>query len=293
MKIRRIVVGVDFREPSRAAARWTALALAPEAEIVLVHAVDVPRPPGALRGAMAPVEPVTENAVVGARARLAELGPWVDGTRVVGEVAVGSAAERLIEAVDTHAADLLVVAAHGARRGPWEFLGTTAERVIQRASVPVLVARGLPDGRPQRILAAVDDSSVARRALRWAAFLGRHLDAKVVALHALEPVVHAPVELAGMMPIEEIHEDLRAETGRWLAEEAREAGAAADVARCQVRIGDPVREIFQAIDRERADLVVIGSRGASSPIGAALGGVARAVLRESEVPVLVVGPLGR
>jgi hypothetical protein len=45
MKIRRIVVGVDFREPSVAAARWTALALAPQAEIVLVLAVDVPRTP--------------------------------------------------------------------------------------------------------------------------------------------------------------------------------------------------------------------------------------------------------
>lgn len=45
MKIRRIVVGVDFREPSVAAARWTARELAPDAEIVLLHVVDVPRPP--------------------------------------------------------------------------------------------------------------------------------------------------------------------------------------------------------------------------------------------------------
>jgi nucleotide-binding universal stress UspA family protein len=159
--------------------------------------------------------------------------------------------------------------------------------------VPVLVARGLPAGPPRRILAAVDDSSVARRALRWAAFLGRQLDAKVVALHALEPVVHAPIEIAGVMPIEEIHDDLRVETGRWLKEEAREAGAGPEVSRCQVRVGDPIREIFDAIERERADLVVIGSRGAYSPIGAALGGVSRAILREAGVSVLVVGPLGR
>jgi nucleotide-binding universal stress UspA family protein len=139
----------------------------------------------------------------------------------------------------------------------------------------------------------VDDSSVARRALRWAVFLGRQLDARVVTLHALEPVVHAPVELAGLMPIEEVHDDLRIETGRWLKEEAREAGAGPDVSRCQVRVGEPVRVIFDAIARERADLVVIGSRGAYSPVGVALGGIARAVLREAAVSVLVVGPLGR
>jgi nucleotide-binding universal stress UspA family protein len=175
----------------------------------------------------------------------------------------------------------------------WEFLGTTAERVIQRASVPVLVARGLPAGPPRRILAAVDDSSVSRRALRWAAFLGRQLDAKVVPLHALEPAVHAPVELAGLLPIEEIHDDLRIETGRWLKEEAREAGVGSDVSGCQVRVGEPVRAIFEAIERERADLVVIGSRGGYSPLGAALGGVARSILRDAGVSVLVVGPLGR
>lgn len=60
-----------------------------------------------------------------------------------------------------------------------------------------------------------------------------------------------------------------------------------------VRIGEPIREILDAIERERADVVVIGSHGLSSPVGAALGGVARAVLREAAVPVLVVGPLGR
>jgi nucleotide-binding universal stress UspA family protein len=293
MKINRIVVGVDFCEPSVAAARWTALELAPDAEIVLVHAVDMARPPRLLRGAMAPVERVAENAVVGARARLAELGPWVDEERVTTEVAIGPAADCVVEAVDTHGADLVVVGEHGGRRGVWEFLGTTAERVIQRASVPVLVARRLPSGPPRRILAAVDDSSGGRRALRWAAFLGRHLGARVVALHALEPVVHAPVELVGVMPIGEIQEDLRVETERWLGEEAREAGAHRDLAECQVTVGEPVHEILDAIERERADLVVIGSRGAPSPLGGILGGIARAVLRDATGPVLVVGPLGR
>jgi nucleotide-binding universal stress UspA family protein len=119
------------------------------------------------------------------------------------------------------------------------------------------------------------------------------LGARVVALHALEPVVHAPVELVGVMPIGEIQEDLRVETERWLGEEAREAGAHRDLAECQVTVGEPVHEILEAIERERADLVVIGSRGAPSPVSGILGGIARAVLRDAKGPVLVVGPLGR
>jgi nucleotide-binding universal stress UspA family protein len=238
------------------------------------------------------VQRVTENAIAGAHARLAELGSWVDEPRVETEVLVGSAADLLVEAADTHAADLLVVGEHGCRRGVWEFLGTTAERVVRRASVPVLVARGLPAGPPRRILAAIDDSMGGRRALAWAAFLGRQLEASVVALHALDPVV-PPVELMGVMPIGEIQEDLRIETERWLREAAREAGSRGEIAECRVAVGEPVHEILKALEDEQPDLVVIGSRGAPAALGGVLGGVAHAVLRRAKRPVLVVGPLGR
>ena len=292
MKIQRIVVGVDFCDSSVNAARWAALEFAPLAEIVLLHAVDLPLPPRPVRGALAPVERVSENAVMGAHARLAELGPWVDGTRVIGEVLVGSAADLLVGAADTHAADMVVVGEHGCGRGVWEFLGSTAERVVRRASVPVLVARELPPGPPRRILAAIDDSSGGRRALEWAAFLGRHLDARVVAFHALEPVM-PPVELLGVMPIGEIQEDLRLETERWLRQAAREVASRGEIAECRIAVGTPIHEILQVLDQERPDLVVIGSRGAPAAVGGILGGVAHAVLRRAKRAVLVVGPLGR
>jgi nucleotide-binding universal stress UspA family protein len=293
MKLNRLVVGVDLCQPSVDAARWTALEFAPDAEIVLVHAVDLPRPPRVLRGAMASADRVGKNAELGARARLAALGPWVDETRVVTEVASGHPSDCLVMAADTHAADLLVVGDHGCERGAWEFLGTTAEHVIQKSAVPVLVARGLPSGPPRRILAAVDPSSAGRRALGWAAFLGLHLDAEVVALHAVPQVVYSPVELIGLVPADEMQDDLCGEAERWLGEEAREVCAGRASIECQVSAGEPVEVIVEAIEREHADLTVVGSHGAPSPVGAILGSVARAVLRGTKGPVLVVGPLGR
>lgn len=292
MKVQRIVVGVDFCDSSVNAARWVALEFAPLAEIVLLHAVDLPRPPRPVRGAMAPVARVSENAMMGAHARLAELGPWVDGTRVIGEVLVGSAADLLVGAADTHAADMVVVGEHDCSRGVWEFLGSTAERVVRRASVPVLVARELPPCPPRRILAAIDDSSGGRRALEWAAFLGRHLDARVVAFHALEPVMPS-VEQLGVMPIGEIQEDLRLETERWLRQAARAAARRGEIGECRIAVGESVHEILEALDQERPDLLVIGSRGAPAAVGGILGSVAHAVLRRAKSPVLVVGPLSR
>ncbi len=293
MKLNRIVVGVDLCQRSVDAARWTALEFAPDAEIVLLHAVDLPRPPRAVRGAMASADRVADNASLGARARLAELGPWVDEKRVVTEVVVGHPSDCLVVAVDTRAADLLVVGDHGCERGVWEFLGTTAEHVVQEAAVPVLVARGPLSGPPLRILAAVDPSSAGRRVLSWAVFLGLHLNAEVVALHAVQPVVHAPVELIGVLPADEMQAELRGEAERWLEEEAREACAGRVSIECRVSVGEPVDEIVEAIEREHADLTVIGSHGAPSPVGAVLGSVARAVLRSTKGPVLVLGPLCR
>ena len=136
------------------------------------------------------------------------------------------------------------------------------------------------------------ETAASRRALRWAEFLARKWNAAVIPLHAFEPVVHAPLEIAGVMPVNEIHADLQLEARRWLESATLDAGGT-DVAECTVCVGDPADEILEAIGRERADLVVIGSRGVASPIGAALGSVARTLLRTAPVSVLVVGPLGR
>jgi nucleotide-binding universal stress UspA family protein len=123
--------------------------------------------------------------------------------------------------------------------------------------------------------------------------VGVHLNAEVVALHAVQPVVHAPVELIGVMPTDEMQEELTDDAARWLGEEARDACDGRASIECRVSVGEPVDQIVEAIEREQADLTVVGSHGAPSPVGAVLGSVARAVLRGTKGPVLVVGPLAR
>jgi nucleotide-binding universal stress UspA family protein len=54
MRFRKIVVGIDFSEASLAAARWVADHLAPDAELLLVHVVSLPRPPVYLQNEIEP-----------------------------------------------------------------------------------------------------------------------------------------------------------------------------------------------------------------------------------------------
>ncbi|MDX1660620.1 MAG: universal stress protein [Gemmatimonadota bacterium] len=293
MKLRTIVVGVDFCRPSIEAARWTACHLAPDADVVIVHAVDVPAPPSFLRGRLPPHDELVETVREGAGKRFEEMGAWTSDPRISLDVRTGPPAETMVEAADVHGADLMVVGEHGCRPGLWDLLGSTAERVIADAAVPVLLGRGLPPAEPERILVAVGESEAARRELAWARFLAGRFGADVIALHAVAPSYLAPLEITANTLASVDLEASRKAAREWIAEEAAAAGFGPDEATIRVEVGDPAHEILAVAAAIGADLVVMGSRGAGALAGGLAGSVARAVLRRGHDPVLVVGPLGR
>ena len=65
----------------------------------------------------------------------------------------------------------------------------------------------------------------------------------------------------------------------------RESGRAVDV---EVRAGDAAEEIIAVVEQQRADLVVLGSRGRTGLTRLLLGSVARNVLSGSTASVLIV-----
>jgi nucleotide-binding universal stress UspA family protein len=69
-RIARIVVGVDFSEPSGAAVEWVARSF-PDADLTLVHCLDAPRVPAFLARHAAPRQRMRELAREGASDRLA------------------------------------------------------------------------------------------------------------------------------------------------------------------------------------------------------------------------------
>jgi nucleotide-binding universal stress UspA family protein len=55
-----------------------------------------------------------------------------------------------------------------------------------------------------------------------------------------------------------------------------------------IRHGDPGVEIVKAAEENKADLIVVGSRGLSTLRRLILGSVSRKVINKSKIPVLVV-----
>jgi universal stress protein E len=288
--IQKIVVGIDFEPPSLAAAAWVIRHFAPQADVVLVHGVRLPRPPGFVEKLFPLAARPLDALCAAAEARLREAAARLGRDDLGVVVEVGRPAEVLAAAARAAAADLIVVADHGHRRG-FDLPGATADRVVRDAPVAVLVARALPDRPPARVLAPVDEErAMTARVLAWAAWCGQRFGAEVTAHHALSPLVYRRLRSEHPAAREpDFEERLTAAGGEWLAARLAEAGLPR-TADARVTIGDPRYDIPALAERLDADLVIVGKRSGDTVSHVILGSVASAVLRATGCSVLLVPP---
>lgn len=292
--LERVVVGVDFSDPSIAAVLWTARHLAPDAELMLVHAIDVPEPPAFLRGRFPPRQVLVESARAGAAERLRSLVASLGIERARHEIRVGPASDAIEEVAREARAELIVIGKHGARSGLWHGLGSTAERLSRCTSVPILLATGMRDARPERLLVAVDDDDVTDWVLGWARRLAMTLGARVTLIHVVSAAIlthvlsMASIGAGGDAPAETlVANEFRDEADRWLrrlAPNELRLGTPNFV----TAAGNPAEEILAAAERLGSDLIVVGSRQPGRIRRALLGSTAREILHRARRPVLVV-----
>jgi nucleotide-binding universal stress UspA family protein len=140
------------------------------------------------------------------------------------------------------------------------------------------------------ILVPIDDSAPAQRGLTEAISLARAIGSQLHMLHVVD--LRALITSgAGYAPAPQLTADWKAMGELLVAkavEQARLQGVAADSAvTC-----DPTLRVCDAIleeaKRSKADLIVMGTHGRRGLTRVALGSDAELVLRESQVPVLLV-----
>jgi len=290
-RLEKVVAGIDFSDASVAAVRWTSRWFAPDAELILVHVLDVPKPPAFLRPLLPGAEDVLENAREGALQRLRALSESLPSVRKRLEVREGKATERIAEVASEMDADLVVVGGHGQRRGLRDVLGSTAEQLVHASPVPVLLARGQGEAAPQRLLVPIDESPMGERVLEWARLLGERFGAQVMVFHVLNARLLWQMRLVSSeRKWQELGEEMQRGAVDWLRERVRAAGFASDAVETHVALGEPSHEILAAAARHGADLIVLGSHGAGAFERVVIGSVTRAVMRGAFSPVLVVTP---
>jgi len=139
----------------------------------------------------------------------------------------------------------------------------------------------------QRILVPLDFSRHADAILEWAAHLAEEHQSTLVLLHAY----HLPVEfqqLEGAYLPQDFWASVKSEAEQSLGRYAEPLRARGLTVELIVREGYPATVIEEEAVEQRADLIVIGTRGHSGLKHLLLGSIAERVVQKSPCPVLTV-----
>jgi nucleotide-binding universal stress UspA family protein len=214
-----------------------------------------------------------------------------------------SIGDGIIEASQESNSELIVMGTHGREGIPRLLLGSVAEWVSRRATVPVMLIREQAQAttaplKLERIFVAVDGSPQSNFALTTASDLACTLGINLELIHVIPdiPAVYSytAYEYAPMIDFEKYQHDLEAESQAIVAAALALLDAhtpkVADVRTARVpangmRLGDA---IIKTAKEHQADLIVIGTHGRSGVDLLLLGSVAERVSHRSEVPVLMI-----
>jgi nucleotide-binding universal stress UspA family protein len=299
----RIVVAIDFTEPSIAAATWVAQHFAPGAELVLLHVLYVPPLARFLEGRYLSTDRLVEAARAGAETRLRELSTSIATGLVWPEVRVGKPDVEIVRVAAEYSARLVVIGRPATRPGLWGRIGTTAQRVLRRSPVPVLLAAGTVPHQPSRLLIAVDDSDIADAVLEHGGLLAERFGAEVTVMHVVSvPIFPGATAVPDGLPwrSDEAHRDLPVEgqlatreAENWLRLRIETSGHRGRMTPLVVSAhARPDEIIVEEARRREVGLILVGSTGAGAVPRLLLGSVAEGVLRGADCPVLAVVPPG-
>ena len=299
MNVTRILCPTDFSDASDHAVDLSlAIAAASHARIAALHVAPARAVPHEIGvPAASPLDEAEIDALrrqtaarfVAARAGL-DLDVFVDA---------GAAADRVLARAGEWPADLIVMGTHGSRGFERLVLGSVTERVLRRASCPVLTVPPRAHATSRlpfhQVLCAVDFSEPSMAAVHYAASLATESDAALTLLHVLEWPWNEPpppnfAELpapqgAALAEYRRYREKMAStELEALVPAAARLAGRAAT----RLRHGKPYVQILEVAAEERSDLIVVGVHG-RNPIDMSLfGSTANQIVRRATCPVLTL-----
>ena len=138
----RVLVAIDFSAASSRARDLAGRLVAPDGVLRMLHVVEWV--PTLVEGAMGGYAPARDVRVLhdDSEKKLAEAAKQSAAPRVEVEVVEGNAAPTILEVAKRDQSDLIVIGTHG-RSGIDHFLlGSVAEKIVRRATCPVLTVRG-------------------------------------------------------------------------------------------------------------------------------------------------------
>jgi len=148
----------------------------------------------------------------------------------------------------------------------------------------------------KKILYATDLSKNSSYAFLYATDMARRHDARIVILHAIEPVPAYAAAYTGITDElkkkqqEETVEEIKKRLGEFCKKAESQIGAPCVelVSKILVPRGHPPEEILNAASKEGCDVIVLGTHGKGFLAHTFLGSVSSAVLNRAQKPVFII-----
>ncbi len=188
----------------------------------------------------------------------------------------------LLASADERNADLIVVGARGTGSHPHALhLGSVTHHLAHHTDRPLAaIPASAGSLRPTRIVVGVDGSAASARAVEWCADVAPGLHADVFAVHAELPVA----EWVSHTDPTSWYQLALKDCADWVAP-LRDADVPTQTL---VVEHQPVTALTQTALRERAGLIVVGTRGRGGFTGLRLGSTALKVVHHTGRPVVLV-----
>ena len=291
--LRSVLVPVDLSPlTDRVLGRLTRLPFSHGARVTLLHVVPNNLPPTATRRAVADAKRSL------AAERTSVLGKLPKGVKVDARVTVGSSASEISDVAREADAELVLMGRGGGRGLRDVFLGSTAERVIRRAQVPVLAVRLRARSPYKRPAVALDVDQPPDDVLAMLLRLLAPPAPSVTVFHAYDiPYRGLVYPSLTESAADDNREYYRQKALKSLTQNVTQALARIEVNsslvpewHIQLRLGEARNVIPQAVRKANADILALATHGYSGIAHAFLGTVAGDVLRKVDCDVLVVPP---
>jgi nucleotide-binding universal stress UspA family protein len=299
IELQRILCPIDFSDHARHAVEHaTVLARWYESTITVLYVQ-----PFIITAASAAVTPTLPPSIAATRDRQETVAAMRSFLRDVGdgdvsmkfEIMEGTAAPVILERAQALPSDLIVMGTHGHSGFERLVLGSVTEKVLRKASCPVLSVPPRVHGAAHqpplfsRILCAVDFSECSLDALAHAMAMAQEADAHLTVLHVLEMLPEVEEFLSGGSDVLRDYtiraRAAREERLRAIVPEAVRAYCTVDTVLAE---GKPWREILREAAERRSDLIVIGIHGHGALDRLFFGSTTQHVVREATCPVLTL-----
>ncbi len=218
-----------------------------------------------------------------------------EGIAVTCTVGEGRAPQYIVEEAQKEPNTVTAMSTHGRLGIARWTLGSVTDKVLHNTTVPLLTIRASDDGDPTRhvrltrVIAPLDESAEAETVLPTVAALARELDLSVclVNVHLMSGVDTNYASLGHGSIVQEVDDKAEAYLGR-VAERLEDEGVSSVDGR--VRHGSVAQSIIDVASEPEGGLVVMSTHGRAGLSHWMMGSVTDKVVRQCDVPVIVIRP---